>query len=191
LKLWIRDWPCGLRDSREMSKHLKHSSLGAQMNGQTGAAMKYGRSIKTNGLARPGLEGDGNTLRSCANHLGHLIAKSLKSGVLARLLRGGQASPTRPARLALISRIELGARQTVALVEAEGQHLLVATSSDGATSFFLLNDSQRYSSETFVERVSTASRKSSKLRGRRITSRVAHTGDRPARHVGESSRTSW
>jgi Flagellar biosynthesis protein, FliO len=61
----------------------------------------------------------------------------LTGWVLARLGRGGSAQP----RLALLERITLAPRQTLALVEAEGQRLLVATSPDGAPSFYPLDGS--------------------------------------------------
>ncbi len=41
-------------------------------------------------------------------------------------------------RLALVERINLTPRQSVALIEADGQRLLVATSPDGAPSFYPL-----------------------------------------------------
>jgi hypothetical protein len=45
---------------------------------------------------------------------------------------------TKQPRLALVERINLAPRQTVALIEADGQRLLVATSSDGTPSFYPL-----------------------------------------------------
>ena len=41
-------------------------------------------------------------------------------------------------RLALVDRISLAPRQTVALIEADGQRLLVATAPDGAPVFYPL-----------------------------------------------------
>lgn len=46
-------------------------------------------------------------------------------------------SPKQP-RLALVERINLAPRQIVSLIEADGQRLLVATSPDGAASFYPL-----------------------------------------------------
>ena len=61
-------------------------------------------------------------------------------GVAARLLtmlgRGGKARP----RLRLLERISLAPRQSLALVEAEGRRLLVATSADGAPCFYPLDE---------------------------------------------------
>jgi hypothetical protein len=48
--------------------------------------------------------------------------------------------PRTAARLALVERIALAPRQSLALVEAEGRRFLVATSQDGAPSFFALDD---------------------------------------------------
>jgi flagellar biogenesis protein FliO len=55
-------------------------------------------------------------------------------------LRGG--SNSRP-RLALLERIALAPRQSLALVEAEGRRFLVATSSEGAPAFYPLDDRTR------------------------------------------------
>ncbi len=43
-------------------------------------------------------------------------------------------------RLALLERITLGPRQSLALVEAEGRRLLVATSAEGGPAFYALGD---------------------------------------------------
>lgn len=56
--------------------------------------------------------------------------------LLCRL--NGVARP-RP-RLALLERITLAPRQSLALVEAEGRHFLVATGADGAPAFYALDD---------------------------------------------------
>lgn len=50
----------------------------------------------------------------------------------------GSAARPRP-RLALVERIALAPRQSLALVEAEGRRFLVATSADGAPSFYPLD----------------------------------------------------
>lgn len=44
----------------------------------------------------------------------------------------------REPRLAVVERISLAPRQTVALIEADGQRLLVAIASDGAPAFYPL-----------------------------------------------------
>lgn len=55
---------------------------------------------------------------------------------------------TKQPRLALVERINLAPRQTVALIEADGQRLLVATSPDGASSFYPLKLTAGRSSAT-------------------------------------------
>jgi flagellar biogenesis protein FliO len=73
-----------------------------------------------------------------------LLAKwrSARLGLAARGM--GRSAP----RLALVERITLGSRQTLALVEAEGRRFLVASSAEGAPAFLAL-DSQRTGSENF------------------------------------------
>jgi hypothetical protein len=47
-----------------------------------------------------------------------------------------------PPRLALVERIALAPRQSLALVEAEGRRFLVATSHEGAPAFYALDESR-------------------------------------------------
>ena len=63
----------------------------------------------------------------------------LAGWVIQRLRKGQPAAP----RLALIDRITLAPRQMVALVEAEGQRILVATSAEGAAVFYRLDGENR------------------------------------------------
>jgi flagellar biogenesis protein FliO len=56
--------------------------------------------------------------------------------LLDRLRRGRRAEP----RLTLLDRITLAPRQSLALVEAEGRRLLVATSAAGAPTFYALDE---------------------------------------------------
>jgi flagellar biogenesis protein FliO len=65
------------------------------------------------------------------------VGPGLGEWLLARLRRRALREP----RLALVERISLAPRQIVALVEADGQRLLVATSYDGAPVFFPLKPS--------------------------------------------------
>jgi len=62
---------------------------------------------------------------------------------------------TRP-RLALVERINLAPRQFLALVEAEGRRLLVATSGDGAPAFYALDDVKGGAAKARVSRRHTA-----------------------------------
>ncbi|MGB8260748.1 MAG: flagellar biosynthetic protein FliO [Terracidiphilus sp.] len=59
----------------------------------------------------------------------------LAGWLLGRLRRAGRERP----RLALVERIALAPRQSLALVEAEGRRFLVASSQDGAPAFFPLD----------------------------------------------------
>ncbi len=59
------------------------------------------------------------------------------TGWLLERLRGASRRPS--SRLALVERITLAPRQSLALVEAEGRRLLVATSPEGAPSFYSLD----------------------------------------------------
>jgi flagellar biogenesis protein FliO len=62
-------------------------------------------------------------------------------GGLAGWLLRRFGAPTRPTpKLALIERITLAPRQTVALIEADGRRLLIATSPEGASAFYALDD---------------------------------------------------
>lgn len=60
------------------------------------------------------------------------------TGWLLERLRGARTGGGRP-RLALVERITLAPRQSLALIEAEGRHLLVATSPEGAPAFYSLD----------------------------------------------------
>lgn len=68
----------------------------------------------------------------------------LTGWLLARLARGHhRATP----RLALVERITLAPRQSLALIEAEGRRILVATSADGASAFYPLDKLTRSTAE--------------------------------------------
>jgi len=78
---------------------------------------------------REGKEGTAQIWQSCG----------LALWILARLRRTPRAVP----RLALLERITLAPRQSLALVEAEGRRLLVATSPEGAPTFYALDGHPR------------------------------------------------
>lgn len=61
-----------------------------------------------------------------------------RPGLTAWLLDRIQRRALQESCLTLVQRINLAPRQTVALIEADGQRLLVATSADGTPSFYLL-----------------------------------------------------
>lgn len=62
-------------------------------------------------------------------------AACLSGWLVSRFRRRASAQP----RLALLERITLAPRQTLTLVEVEGRRLLVATSPDGAPTFYALD----------------------------------------------------
>jgi hypothetical protein len=66
-------------------------------------------------------------------------AGGLAGWLLARFRGGAGARP----RLALVDRIALAPRQSLALVEAEGRRFLVATSAEGAPAFYPLDEPGR------------------------------------------------
>jgi flagellar biogenesis protein FliO len=63
----------------------------------------------------------------------------LAGWVMARLGSGRRREP----RLALVERIALAPRQSLALVEAEGRRFLVATSAEGGPAFYALDERAR------------------------------------------------
>ncbi len=64
-------------------------------------------------------------------------------GLAGWLLGRLRTGPQRRARLAVLERIQLAPRQSLAMIEADGQVLLVATSPDGAPAFYPLDESRR------------------------------------------------
>jgi flagellar biogenesis protein FliO len=63
---------------------------------------------------------------------------SIPGGLAGWLLEKWRGSKRSEPRMALLERITLAPRQTLALVEVEGQRLLVATSPEGAPAFHSL-----------------------------------------------------
>jgi flagellar biogenesis protein FliO len=63
----------------------------------------------------------------------------LAGWLLARLRNMGCGLGKETPKLALVERITLAPRQTLALVEAEGRRFLVASSAEGAPAFFALD----------------------------------------------------
>ena len=78
-------------------------------------------------------EGDGKE-RSALKQVGGL-ARWLSCWLLGRLRTTRRPQP----RLALVERIALTPRQSLALVEAEGKRFLVVTSAEGAPAFYPLD----------------------------------------------------
>jgi len=71
--------------------------------------------------------------------LENLGTKGLTGWLLARLRGHRRPGP----HLVLLERITLAPRQSLALVEAEGRRLLVATSAEGAPAFYALDEQAR------------------------------------------------
>ena len=80
------------------------------------------------------------------------VKQEAGSGLAGWLLGRLRGSTARPSRLALVERIALGPRQALALVEADGFHLLVATSPDGAPTFYSL-DGKFHSTPAPIRRI--------------------------------------
>ena len=70
---------------------------------------------------------------------GQLQPGGLAGWLLARLRNVGRGLGKEAPKLALVERITLAPRQTLALVEAEGRRFLVASSAEGAPAFFALD----------------------------------------------------
>jgi flagellar biogenesis protein FliO len=65
-----------------------------------------------------------------------LTGNGLAGWLMAKLRRQNAQSP----RMAVLERISLGPRQTLAMVEADGRRILVATSPEGAAAFYSLDE---------------------------------------------------
>jgi flagellar biogenesis protein FliO len=63
----------------------------------------------------------------------------LAAWLISRLRSGAQARKKRKSRLALLDRISLAPRQSLALVEADGKRFLVGTSPDSGPVFYPLD----------------------------------------------------
>lgn len=72
------------------------------------------------------------------------------TGLLLKKLHNRQR--TEP-RLALLERITLAPRQSLALVEAEGRRILVATSAEGGPAFYPLEESARLTAPGAVRNI--------------------------------------
>lgn len=64
-------------------------------------------------------------------------------GVAGWLMGKWQGRRTERPRLALLDRITLAPRQSLALVEAEGRRILVATSAEGGPAFYPLEEAHQ------------------------------------------------
>jgi|SRR6185503_9924816 len=64
-----------------------------------------------------------------------LVLRDVWASISERLRRRGNGGP----RLAILERVAVAPKQTVALLEVEGEKLLVGTSQEGAPRFFRLH----------------------------------------------------
>lgn len=114
----------------------------------------------------------------------------LAGWLLARLRARLRSGHGKPPRLAVIERIALGPRQSLALVEAEGRRLLVATSSEGTPAFYPLDEPVRRAApgqpfQTGSVQLGVASR----MPGPGSARSAARPGARPA--ADRDARVSW
>jgi flagellar biogenesis protein FliO len=65
------------------------------------------------------------------------------SGLAGWMLKRLRVVRRLPPRLAVLERISLASRQSLALVEAEGRRFLVATSAEGTPAFYALDEPAR------------------------------------------------
>ena len=79
------------------------------------------------------------TIKRAEKAVGRAKVGGVAGWLLALLRREARSRPS----LALLERISLAPRQSLALVEAEGRRFLVATSADGAPAFYALDDRAR------------------------------------------------
>jgi flagellar biogenesis protein FliO len=86
------------------------------------------------------------------------VGGGLAGWLLSRLRNWMRSGGRRAPRLALLERIALAPRQSLALVEAEGRRFLVATSPEGAPAFYALDERagqvRARAAERVTERVS-------------------------------------
>jgi len=102
---------------------------------------KEGFGVRRSDYTALELETDWNYLRANLDHPAHRMGSRLGSGLAEWLFRRLHSTTAPAPQLSILARIALGPRQSLALVEAEGVHLLVGTSADGPPSFFSLRGS--------------------------------------------------
>jgi hypothetical protein len=103
---------------------------------------------------------------SLAGRAGHILAQC------AQWLKRTRLRERQAPRLALVERIALAPRQTLALVEAEGRRLLVAISADGSPAFLALDSEDQ-------------------LRPRRLQNANKSPSSRTPKPTNSGTRVSW
>ena len=76
-----------------------------------------------------------------------------RPGLVRRLLACLPQRGNAQTRLALVERIVLAPRQTLTLVEADGQRVLIATAHEGSPTFCLLDNSPRHTQRNRCDEV--------------------------------------
>ena len=79
-----------------------------------------------------------NALNAAVSNAGSAEISRSHRGVGAWLIDHFRRRALPARRLAVVERVNLAPRQTIALVEADGQRVLVATSQEGTPAFFPL-----------------------------------------------------
>jgi hypothetical protein len=144
--------------------------------------------------AQFGVDGDWSYLRAHLDKPRSLKPNTLGSGLTGWILSRWQNFAVPAPRLELVERISLGSRHALALIRADGTNLLVATSADGAASFFPLHSTQESASLASLTQPrgeSVAAADSNPAAREHLPSEETSRLDRQARRHGISGRVSW
>jgi len=147
----------------------------------------------SNNGAQIDVECDWNYLRSHLDKPQHLRTSGFSGGLTSWILNRWQTFAAPAPQLEVVERISLGPRHAVALIRAEGQLVLVATSADGATSFLPLHSSQEAPSDqslTMPERTSTPAIPTLPASKRMLAERITRPA-RPGSRSATTGRVSW
>ena len=123
----------------------------------------------------------------------NLAAGGWTGWLLGRVLGGLRGQPRREPRLALVERIALAPRQSLALIEAEGRRILVATSADGASAFYPLDGGSDKGSDKGPDNTLDNTLEKAPLAGRMLSDRGSRVAPRVLGRVSArvSPRVSW
>jgi len=157
---------------------------------------------RTGDISPLDLDADWSYLRANLDHPAHRLGNRFGSGLTEWLLRRLHSSTAPAPQLSILARIALGPRQTLALVEAEGVHLLVGTSAEGPPSFFALQQGCGTEADRGTSRTSErdSSRSDGAVAAPSLPNRgslpgartpVAMIAGRPAGRLRLTGRVSW
>jgi hypothetical protein len=144
--------------------------------------------------AQFGGDGDWSSLRAHLDKPRSLRANTLGNGLAGWFLSRWHTFAAPAPRLELVEKIALGPRHAVALILAEGTHLLVATSAEGAASFFPLHPQQGSGSQAslIMPADGTGAPDKPVLSGREgLPTQWKNRAGRSARRHAYSGRVSW